>query len=63
VVRGDRPQDVSPDDWDVFSDAIFLSAHPGWTWQALQDAPDEVIEIIRKYESARQVGHGRHVQG
>ena len=32
---------------DVLIDALFLSKHPGWTYQALQDTPYEVIEVMR----------------
>lgn len=52
VRSGDGPSDVPRDDWDLFSDAMFLAEHPGWTWQALRDTPAEVIDLIRKYDEA-----------
>jgi hypothetical protein len=30
---------------------VFLLDHPGWSWRDLQDAPAEVVAIIRKYDS------------
>ena len=34
-------------------DALWLLAHPGWTWDALQRTPTEVIELMKKAERFR----------
>jgi hypothetical protein len=36
----------------LFQETLFLVRHPGWTWQALQDAPDDVVEQIRLHDRA-----------
>jgi hypothetical protein len=35
------------------SDALFLMTNPGWTWQALQEAPAIVIDLMRAIRSQR----------
>ena len=31
----------------MLADALFLLANPGWSWQDLQSAPDEVVQVLR----------------
>jgi hypothetical protein len=44
--------DVAPEDWDLFSDALFLHEHPTWTWQALQGTPEAVVTLIRQMDKS-----------
>jgi hypothetical protein len=37
----------------ALSDAVFLSTHPGWTWDALQGAPAEIVELMRMLDRAK----------
>ena len=41
---------MSPD--DDLADAMFLHAHPGWTWRALQETPGQIVDYIRQIEHA-----------
>jgi hypothetical protein len=41
---------VSPD--DDLADAMFLHAHPGWTWRALQETPAQIVEYVRRIDYA-----------
>ena len=43
--------DVEPD--GALSDALFLAAHPGWTWADLQDAPDDIVALLRSIARAQ----------
>lgn len=33
-------------------DALFLAAHPGWTYPALDETPEEVLALLTLAESA-----------
>lgn len=37
----------------ALSDALWLLAHPGWTWHALQETPAEVVDLIGRAEAIR----------
>jgi hypothetical protein len=32
------------------ADVLFLDAHPGWTWDALMSAPENVVEGLRQLD-------------
>ena len=38
---------------DDMADILFLAQHQGWTWQALQDAPEHIVEGLRLLDSKR----------
>lgn len=38
---------------DTLADVLFLDAHPAWTWRDLQDAPDDIVAIMRSLDAAR----------
>ena len=40
---------ASPD----LSDAIFLADHTGWSWDDLQAAPADIVDIMRLLEEKR----------
>lgn len=46
-----KQRDLSEDDWRLFRDAVFLHKHPGWTWQAMQDAPADVIDLLTRMDN------------
>lgn len=35
------------------ADALWLVAHPGWSWRALQETPADVIELMNAAETMR----------
>lgn len=37
----------------MLSDAWFLATHPGWSWDDLQRAPEDVISLVRQIDTAR----------
>jgi hypothetical protein len=43
---------VVPEDDDL-GDALFLDAHPGWTWETLQRTPEPVLLYMRSLALAR----------
>jgi hypothetical protein len=43
---------VVPEDDDL-GDALFLDAHPGWTWETLQRTPEAVLLNMRALALAR----------
>jgi hypothetical protein len=45
---------VVPDDENL-GDALFLDAHPGWTWETLQRTPEAVLRHMRALALARSV--------
>jgi len=38
---------------DELADAVFLEDHPGWSWDELQRAPADVVELMRRVRRAR----------
>ena len=40
-----------PTDPDL-ADALWLVSHPGWTWDALQSTPADVLDLIARAEAA-----------
>ena len=34
-------------------DALFLDTHPGWSYRDLMDAPEDVIDLLRRLDAAR----------
>ena len=34
----------------VLGDALFLVAHPGWSWRDLEEAPADVVALIRTHD-------------
>jgi hypothetical protein len=36
------------------ADIVFLDGHPGWTWQDLQDTPDDIVEGLKLLAAKRR---------
>lgn len=37
----------------ALADALWLVAHPGWTWQTLQATPADVVDLMARAENIR----------
>ena len=35
------------------ADALFLTRHPGWSWDDLQSAPSDVVRMMRLIDTVR----------
>jgi hypothetical protein len=49
VTQADLP---APADWSLFREVVFLARHGAWTWQILQDTPDDVVAMTRRLDLA-----------
>lgn len=48
----------------MFSDAVFLQNHPGWSWRDLEEAPVELVDAMHALDHAQiQVAKARRNSG